>query len=80
MILAPRSWPSRPGLATRTRMGERCMPREYTCWIAGEVLRMAFLLAGGDPAHGLPGFRILPTGVCGVIEVQEQALAAIEES
>jgi len=31
-------------------------------------------------ARGLPGFGVLPAGVGGVVEVQQQALAAIEEA
>src|ERR1700733_15387030 len=31
-------------------------------------------------AGGLPGFGVLPTGVGGVVEVKQEALAAVEEA
>src|SRR5438105_4709761 len=42
--LAPRSWPSRPGLATRTRMGLAIMRLDVLdqpCWRLAKVLRCA---------------------------------------
>src|SRR6185312_3401179 len=77
MTFAPRSWPSSPGLATRTRIGAGLgTGKVYVVWgeaAAGRIL--ARLL----PSR-LPGLGVLPTRVGGVVGVEQEAFAAIEEA
>src|ERR1700692_3365153 len=86
MILAPRSWPSRPGLAMRTRIFRCGMAgREYSkcAWRSSVTRGEEVLLGDGDlfvgPEDGAQGIADLAEGGIGfdrVVEVRHQVFRA----